>query len=233
MKHSSPITSYFLFLIQGKILPKTEYKTMASLQAEQRRQIEVRSVVQAYALPRGVDHMCEAFRDSAIGAGSPTVRSNNSSKSSRNAMLTKNNEMGTLSMEYSVDESTLIGCDKSVGDSTLLGQNFAVESKSCLSSTTNKQLVTPKHILGDEAQEKSQQSVQLSAGTGSSSYSTFEEEVVPSDEELFAAGWAKALDPNSGSHYYFTLDRKKTCWDNPLAPPVSPTNSEESSVGEI
>lgn len=217
----------------GKILPKTEYKTMASLQAEQRRQIEVRSVVQAYALPRGVDPVCEAFRDSAIGAGSPTVRSNNSSKSGRNAMLTKNNEMGTLSMEYSVDESTLIGCDKSVGDSTLLGQNFAVESKSCLSSTTNKQLVTPKHILGDEAQEKSQQSVQLSAGTGSSSYSTFEEEVVPSDEELFAAGWAKALDPNSGSHYYFTLDRKKTCWDNPLAPPVSPTNSEESSVGEI
>lgn len=41
--------------------------------------------------------------------------------------------------------------------------------------------------------------------------------VVPSDGELKAVGWAKALDPHSGSYYYFTLDRKKTVtWDNPL-----------------
>jgi hypothetical protein len=39
---------------------------------------------------------------------------------------------------------------------------------------------------------------------------------VPSDEELFAVGWAKALDPKSGSYYYFTLDRSKIVWDNPL-----------------
>jgi hypothetical protein len=231
IKYNLPITIQFSFFIQGKTLPKTEYKTMASLQAEQRRQIEVRSVVQAHTSIRGAD----PFRDGAFGAGSPTVRSNNSSKSSRNAMLNKSNEMGTLSMEYSVDESTLIGCDKSVGDytydSTLLGQNFAADSKSCLSSATNKQLVA-KDILDEVAPEKMQHSIKSSAGT-SSSYSTFDEEVVPSDEELFAAGWAKALDSNSGSHYYFTLDRKQTCWDNPLAPPVSPTNSEESSIGEV
>lgn len=47
------------------------------------------------------------------------------------------------------------------------------------------------------------------------STSTMDE--IPSDEELFSVGWAKALDPNSGSYYYFTLDRKKTVWDNPLA----------------
>ena len=31
-------------------------------------------------------------------------------------------------------------------------------------------------------------------------------ECVPSDEELFAIGWAKALDPKTGYYYFFTLD---------------------------
>ena len=38
----------------------------------------------------------------------------------------------------------------------------------------------------------------------------------PSDQELFAMGWAKAMDPKSGAYYYFTLDRSKIVWDNPL-----------------
>ena len=41
--------------------------------------------------------------------------------------------------------------------------------------------------------------------------------VIPNDEELNAIGWAKALDANSGSYYYFTLDRSKTVWENPLS----------------
>ena len=40
--------------------------------------------------------------------------------------------------------------------------------------------------------------------------------VVPSDEELNVRGWAKALDPHSGSYYYYTLDRMNTVWENPL-----------------
>lgn len=40
--------------------------------------------------------------------------------------------------------------------------------------------------------------------------------VIPTDEELYSIGWAKALDPNSGNFYYFTLDRKKIMWENPL-----------------
>lgn len=48
---------------------------------------------------------------------------------------------------------------------------------------------------------------------------------VPSDEELFAIGWAKAFDPKSGSYYYFTLDRSKIVWDNPL----EDTHTEASS----
>ena len=40
---------------------------------------------------------------------------------------------------------------------------------------------------------------------------------VHSDEELFEIGWAKALDPKTGYYYYFTLDRSKTVWENPLS----------------
>ncbi|OEU08906.1 hypothetical protein FRACYDRAFT_220795 [Fragilariopsis cylindrus CCMP1102] len=66
----------------------------------------------------------------------------------------------------------------------------------------------------------------------SSSYDSDDDEPVPSDEELFAAGWAKTLDPNSGSYYYFTLDRAETVWDNPLVP-ASTQSDEDSSVCEI
>ena len=41
--------------------------------------------------------------------------------------------------------------------------------------------------------------------------------VLPDDDELFAIGWAKALDANTGIYYYFTLDRTTTVWENPLA----------------
>ena len=41
-------------------------------------------------------------------------------------------------------------------------------------------------------------------------------EDVASDSDLFAIGWAKALDENSGIYYYFTLDRSKIVWENPL-----------------
>lgn len=180
----------------------------------------------------GIDPLCDAFRDGAIGAGSPTVRSNNSSKSSRNALMhMKSNDpssmaVGALSMEYSQDE-------KSVGeytfDSTLLGQHFAADSKSILSAATKENVVTRDNV--EEVPEDTQHT--RSSIGAESSYTTADDEPVPSDEELFVAGWAKALDSNSGYHYYFTLDRKRTVWDNPLAPPMSLTTAEGSSVGEI
>merc|ERR1712238_441153 len=56
-----------------------------------------------------------------------------------------------------------------------------------------------------------------------------DDEVVPSDEVLFAAGWAKTLDPNSGSYYYFTLDRTQTVWDNPLVAPHDDDDDDDYS----
>ena len=40
---------------------------------------------------------------------------------------------------------------------------------------------------------------------------------MPSDEDLRRIGWGKAYDTISGCYYYFTLDRAKTVWENPLS----------------
>ena len=42
--------------------------------------------------------------------------------------------------------------------------------------------------------------------------------VIPSDEELNKIGWAKAYCTNSGAYYYYTFDRTRTVWENPLSP---------------
>jgi len=88
-------------------------------------------------------------------------------------------------------------------------------------STTRENII--HHVLheGSRSCEESQ---------GSSFFSSTDsgEEPIPTDEELYAIGWAKALDPKSGSYYYFTLDRKQTVWENPLAPYSSQSQSEDS-----
>lgn len=63
--------------------------------------------------------------------------------------------------------------------------------------------------VGDEASEDESLSLLLRESQSS---------IVPSDEDLMAIGWGKALDSNSGAYYYFTLDRAKTVWENPLSP---------------
>lgn len=109
-----------------------------------------------------------------------------------------------VSLEYSID-STYFG-DKSAftNQSSLLGQHLASPevSRPFIQKQTNNLLNTVTHESSDEEL--------LQADSEDSS------EFVPSDEELFNIGWAKAFDPTSGSHYYFTLDRSKTVWDNPL-----------------
>jgi hypothetical protein len=42
------------------------------------------------------------------------------------------------------------------------------------------------------------------------------EETIPSDEDLLAIGWKKALDAASGKYYYYTVDRDQVVWENPL-----------------
>ena len=130
-----------------------------------------------------------------------------------------------VSMDYSMDTASLLG------DGSLLGGQFAgdgsvitlgtaaSENRSLLSCVTRstvheaspsssgwKRNTDPINEL-DDADD-----ISLSLLASSSSGM----EQIPTDEELFAIGWAKAMDQKSGSYYYFTLDRKKTVWDNPL-----------------
>lgn len=111
------------------------------------------------------------------------------------------NDSGSVSLEYSIDSSML-------GDSsTLAGQYIGGDAS-----------------VGTAA---SRRRAKLSSEEDESA--TSQTTVVPSDEELFAVGWAKALDPKSGSYYYFTLDRSKIVWENPLAPEDGLTNASSSA----
>lgn len=103
----------------------------------------------------------------------------------------KGDDASAMSMQYSADGSTIFTRE----ESTVLGQNFAKMSVS--DSSTSKR---------NEDEFSMQESMDESVLS-----------VVPTDEELFAFGWAKALDPASGNYYYYTLDRTKTVWDNPLS----------------
>mmetsp|Transcript_25574 Transcript_25574/g.70614 ORF Transcript_25574/g.70614 Transcript_25574/m.70614 type:complete len:920 (-) Transcript_25574:125-2884(-) len=103
-----------------------------------------------------------------------------------------------VSMEYSQDGSSAFMTD---GGSTLMGQQFAGDD-----TVASSKMSKPK--TSEEDDNSALMSVQASGSTIS---------VVPTDEELFAIGWAKAMDPSSGNYYYYTLDRKTTIWENPLS----------------
>jgi hypothetical protein len=105
-----------------------------------------------------------------------------------------------VSLEYSID-------------STVVGQQHATDASPAR--------VSRQYQKAFVEEESSVFSIQES---------TSSMDFVPTDEELFAEGWAKALDPRSGSYYYFTLDRKKTVWDNPIGIIQGSTDTGDSST---
>jgi hypothetical protein len=124
------------------------------------------------------------------------------------------------SMDYSMDTASIMG------DGSLIGGQFAGDSSVFTMGTAasdNKSLlsyVTRSTIhdasVADHHVHSKQRVTMPSQQEEESVVDSEEEEEIPTDEDLFAIGWAKALDPNSGCYYYFTLDRTKTVWDNPL-----------------
>eukprot|EP00521_Asterionellopsis_glacialis_P007294 CAMPEP_0195282548 /NCGR_PEP_ID=MMETSP0707-20130614/1364_1 /TAXON_ID=33640 /ORGANISM="Asterionellopsis glacialis, Strain CCMP134" /LENGTH=741 /DNA_ID=CAMNT_0040341523 /DNA_START=253 /DNA_END=2478 /DNA_ORIENTATION=- len=119
-----------------------------------------------------------------------------------------------LSLDYSVDSSLLAG-----GGESLLGQHFHPDGSVVgnASVTTSPVAASSRHepvILGKGATDapaaNEEEDISLQPSTSSSI------EPIPTDEELYEIGWAKALDPSSGNYYFFTLDRSKTVWENPL-----------------
>jgi hypothetical protein len=144
----------------------------------------------------------------------------------RHTSPVRSNVSSTLSLDYSTDGSSAFLTTAMDDSSMLYGHNFAtVESESVFSNISSirqpfQQPIqqtsdTPIHRRAD-ANEcfVSELSLCRSDSDGGSSYDS----VIPSDEDLFEIGWAKALDPKSGAYYYFTLDRTHTVWENPLNP---------------
>mmetsp|Transcript_30379 Transcript_30379/g.69302 ORF Transcript_30379/g.69302 Transcript_30379/m.69302 type:complete len:861 (+) Transcript_30379:240-2822(+) len=129
------------------------------------------------------------------------------------------------SMAYSMDSASFFGRQQQpqhmaqIATNTDQGSVFtsATEKESLLSYVTRSTVAQSQKYqqeyegndVGDEASEDESLSLLLRESQSS---------IVPSDEDLMAIGWGKALDSNSGAYYYFTLDRAKTVWENPLSP---------------
>lgn len=147
-----------------------------------------------------------------------------------------------LSLDYSLDSSMLAGGDSLMGGqfatdaSVVTTKTTATENQSLLSYVTRstmggselqgQQASSSNKLLQDDDADDISLSILQSTSSGGG-------EAVPTDEELFAVGWAKAKDPNSGSFYYFTLDRTKTVWENPLANTDQSVPSASYSSGSI
>lgn len=181
--------------------------------------------------------------DNKNAAGKLAQRAARAKRSPKDAPDIRKNNSG-VSLDYSVDsthmgdQSTFMGDQSTIGGgSSLLGGKFATDA-SVATAVTKEPLAstsTPEAkkdpIAANEPKlsSKSRSRDDDEASSFSLQESSSSIEVIPSDEELFAVGWAKALDPKSGSYYYFTLDRTKIVWDNPLAPVGESGDSTEST----
>eukprot|EP00554_Chaetoceros_debilis_P002426 CAMPEP_0194085370 /NCGR_PEP_ID=MMETSP0149-20130528/17403_1 /TAXON_ID=122233 /ORGANISM="Chaetoceros debilis, Strain MM31A-1" /LENGTH=1285 /DNA_ID=CAMNT_0038768241 /DNA_START=463 /DNA_END=4317 /DNA_ORIENTATION=- len=131
------------------------------------------------------------------------------------------------SMDYSLDTASLMGDGSLLGgqfagdssvftmatkDSSLLGDKFAGDSSvftmgtnasdnksllSCVTRSTIHDDKSMKEKLQRKSRSNDSDDISLSLMASSSDGT----DAIPSDEELFAVGWAKALDPSSGCYY--------------------------------
>ena len=120
-----------------------------------------------------------------------------------------------VSLEYSLDSSMLGG-----GDSQTTGAYFlhSDTAASIATNTSKRRTAASKKIPSQKSllERTSEDEPSVTEGSLMSNGTSITDFPPPSDQELFAVGWAKALDPKSGAYYYFTLDRSKIVWDNPL-----------------
>ena len=185
-------------------------------------------------------------------SGSPlapaTNRNNNLASSPRHASPgghgLPNSDSG-VSLEYSMDSSMFFGGDvgsasnqhkgqrdprpqqRPVGGGSMMMQfaeaNQAIRAKSHSGSSLSQR--SGRRSMDQKPRQDEDEILSLQE-SGSS-------EVIPTDEELFVVGWAKALDPSSGNYYYFTLDRTKTVWENPLSTDTYVSGESSSVSGSV
>ena len=159
------------------------------------------------------------------GSGSPQAGTNRSPRHSPSGQGLTNAGSG-FSLDYSMDSSNYFTKSPSNAQEEQHSRSAGVGGGSMMmqfaeASQASKQRNT-RHVA-EQRQKKQEQHQELRLMTVTDyedldlQESGSSNEVVPSDEELFAVGWAKAMDPSSGNYYYFTLDRTKTVWENPLS----------------
>mmetsp|Transcript_21949 Transcript_21949/g.33298 ORF Transcript_21949/g.33298 Transcript_21949/m.33298 type:complete len:798 (-) Transcript_21949:1811-4204(-) len=144
------------------------------------------------------------------------------SESNSSSVLRSNSNM---SLDYSMDSSLLGG-----GDSSVTGNYFTANDGTACSYSSKSSKRSSKRteqaaataaaasksmLPPDESESSGLDNCSIASGSMASG-NTSASEAIPTDQELFDIGWAKALDLKSGSYYYFTLDRSKIIWENPL-----------------
>lgn len=139
----------------------------------------------------------------------------NSKSSPRTPKPLSPTESASMSLAYSLEDSTYFRPSSSPTHRHYESNNdggsvltMGTENQSLLSYVTRSTMAQPKIDVASHNDDADDISLSLLESNSS---------IVPTDEELLAIGWAKALDPNSGLYYYFTLDRSKTVWENPLS----------------
>eukprot|EP00339_Tiarina_fusa_P025731 CAMPEP_0117004742 /NCGR_PEP_ID=MMETSP0472-20121206/5600_1 /TAXON_ID=693140 ORGANISM="Tiarina fusus, Strain LIS" /NCGR_SAMPLE_ID=MMETSP0472 /ASSEMBLY_ACC=CAM_ASM_000603 /LENGTH=1102 /DNA_ID=CAMNT_0004705771 /DNA_START=220 /DNA_END=3528 /DNA_ORIENTATION=+ len=215
--------------------PKTsKNKAKDALEKERQRQIALIAMAQEQtSIAR--EQLASTLNDPAKLQLAEAVLASEKTKGNRsrhmrdaNGVIQKNDS--ALSLEYSVDSASYMG-----EASGLMGQNYATDTSVTTTSTKGSSSIAAKSTFSNSRKQ------QTSAAQSAQSNKKFDEELsafsiqestssmelVPTDEELFAVGWAKALDAKSGSYYYFTLDRTKIVWDNPLSLGTSADSMEE------
>jgi len=128
---------------------------------------------------------------------------------------------------HAIDSASQSSLDYSLDDtSSIPGGQYTTDTASIASNNTGNQsifsYITRSSIESQELRSSSAcQNRRISGLTDDdvsfNSKSVQSAEQIPSDEDLFSIGWAKALDGNTGTYYYFTLDRSQIVWENPFA----------------
>lgn len=142
---------------------------------------------------------------------SSTLRLQTEKGSWQNNLPSPSAESTTMSLAYSLDSASAFrGANNNPKDDGGSVLTIGTENQSLLSYVTRSTMMHSRFGHdGDNDDDTDADDISLSLLESKSSR-------IPNDDELLAIGWAKALDANSGSYYYFTLDRSTIVWESPI-----------------
>jgi hypothetical protein len=202
-----------------------------ALEKERARQIALVAMAQEQTIGVQTNPMIHPTDDER-GRAAVKGDAQQTKKTPKDASPKINKNNSGVSLDYSIDSASFLGGDGStIAGSSLLGGRFATDGSVATAASTkgawaNALKKQDPLVSTNEHAPNARDDDEVSGFSLQESTSSME--AVPSDEELFAVGWAKALDPKSGSYYFFTLDRTQTVWDNPLASRGASVDSTET-----